>query len=118
MRGSNASQKMSVAKCNRRHYRLEKKNVDEKMLLCEKSRKSSSSAAVVAAENRAAGLTARQCDVGLTSTWFKAALLDVNGSPDLPDISMDMTVTAVFFICIVNIVEHLYLKRCVARVSA
>jgi len=95
-----------------------KKNVDEKMLLCEKSRKSSSSAAVVAAENRAAGLTARQCDVGLTSTWFKAALLDVNGSPDLPDISMDMTVTAVFFICIVNIVEHLYLKRCVARVSA
>ena len=71
-----------------------------------------------AAENRAAGLTARRCDVGLTSTWFKAALLDVNGSPDLPDISMDMTVTAVFFICIVNIVEHLYLKRCVARVSA
>jgi len=44
-----------------------------------------------AAENRAAGLTARHCDVGLTSTWFEAALLDVTGSPDLPDISMNVT---------------------------
>jgi len=38
-----------------------------------------------AAENRAAGLTARRCDVGLTSTWFEAALLNVTGSPDLPE---------------------------------
>ena len=60
------------------------------MSSCEKSRKSSS-AAVGAAENRAAGLTARRYDVGLTSTWFEAALLDVNGSPDLPDISMIVT---------------------------
>jgi len=37
-----------------------------------------------ATENRAAGLTARRCDVGVTSTWFEAALFDVNGSPDLP----------------------------------
>ena len=70
-----------------------------------------------AAENRVAGLTARQSDVGLTSTWFEAALLDVNGSPDLPDISMNVTVTAVFFIFSVNIAEDLYLKRGVARVS-
>jgi len=44
-----------------------------------------------AAENRAAGLTARYCDAGLTLTWFGAALLDGNGSPDLPDITMNMT---------------------------
>jgi len=44
-----------------------------------------------AAENRAAGLIAWRCDVGLTSTWFEAASLDVNGSPDLPDISMNVT---------------------------
>jgi len=44
-----------------------------------------------AAENRAAGLTARRCDVVLTWTWFEAALLDVNGSPDLPGISMKVT---------------------------
>jgi len=44
-----------------------------------------------AAENRAAGLTARRCDVRLTSTWSEAALPDVNGSPDLPDISMNVT---------------------------
>jgi len=40
-------------------------------------------------ENRAAGLTARRCDVGVTSTWFDAALLDVSGSPDLPDINSE-----------------------------
>jgi len=44
-----------------------------------------------AAENRAAGLRAQHCDVGLTSTGFKAALLDINGSLDLPDISMKVT---------------------------
>ena len=44
-----------------------------------------------AAENRAAGLTARRCDVRLTSTWFEAALLDVSGSPSLPDISMNVS---------------------------
>jgi len=78
-----------------------------------KSRKSSS-AAVGAAENRAAGLTARQSDVGgLTSTWLEAALLDVNGSPDVPDISISL----VFFIFSDNIAEHLYLKHGVARVS-
>ena len=71
-----------------------------------------------AAENRAAGLIAWRCDVGLTSTWFEAALLDVSGSPDLPDISMNVTlsVTAIFFIFTINIAEHLYLKRDVARV--
>ena len=54
------------------------------MSSCEKSRTPSPSAAVggcrVQNESRAAaGLTARRnCDVGLTSTWFEAALLDVN----------------------------------------
>jgi len=43
-------------------------------------------------ENTAAGLTARHCDVGvMTSTWFDAALLDVSGLPDLPDISLNLT---------------------------
>ena len=42
-------------------------------------------------QKTAAGLTARHCDVGLTSTWFEAALLDVSVSPDLPDISMNVT---------------------------
>ena len=58
-------------------------------------------------------ITGRRCDVDLTSTWFEAALLDVNGSPYLPDIS----VTVVFFIFSANIAEHLYLKRGVARVA-
>ena len=44
-----------------------------------------------AAENRAAGLTVRRCDVGLTSTWFEATLLDVGGSSDLLDLSMNVT---------------------------
>ena len=52
------------------------------MSSCEKSRTPSPSAAVggcrLQNESRAAGLTARRCDVGLTSTWFEAALLDVN----------------------------------------
>jgi len=52
---------------------------------------------------------------------FEAALLDVNGSPewpDLPDISITwLSVTAVFFIFSVNNTEHLYLKCGVARVS-
>ena len=62
------------------------------MSSCEKSRKSSSSSeASGTGENRAAGPTARRCDVGVTSTWFEAALLDVNASPDLPDISMNVT---------------------------
>jgi len=30
-------------------------------------------------------LTARRYDVGLALTWFEAALLDINGLPDLPD---------------------------------
>ena len=72
-----------------------------------------------AAENRAAGLTARRCDVGVTSTWFEAALLDVNASPYLPDISMNVTERHCGFLQLqcVNIAEHLYLKRDVARVS-
>jgi len=65
---------------------LENENVDEKICRrAKKSKKSSSLVAVGAAENRAAGLTARYCDAGLTLTWFGAALLDGNGSPDLPD---------------------------------
>jgi len=76
----------------------------KKMWSCKKSRKSSS-AAVGAAGNRAAGLTARQSDVGLTSTWLEAALLDVNGSPDVPDISISLqfsssSVTTLRSICI------------------
>jgi len=82
---------------------------------CEKPRKSSSS---VAAENRATWFTARRCDVGFTSTWFEAALLVVNGSPDLPDISMNVTECHCgFLIFSVNIAEHLYLKRGVARAA-
>jgi len=79
----------------------------------EKNRQSRRQRRSGAAENRAAGLTARHCDVDLTSTWFEAALLDVSGSPYLPDIS----VTVVFFIFSANIAEHLYLKRGVARVA-
>ena len=62
-------------------------------------------------------IAGRRCDVGLTSTWFEAALLDVNGSPDLPDISMNVTVSSIFFIFSVNIAEHRYLKRGVARIA-
>ena len=62
-----------------------------------------------AAENRAAGLTARQSDVGLTSTWLEAVLLDVNGSPDVPDISISLqfsssSVTTLRSICISSMV--------------
>jgi len=39
MRGSKASQKMSVAKCNRRRYRLEKKMLMKKCC-CAKNRES------------------------------------------------------------------------------
>jgi len=74
---------------------------------CEKSRKSSTSAA--AAENRAAGLRARRRDVGLTSTWFEAALLDVSGSPDLPD-SVNVTECHRGFL-------HLHCHHCAASVS-
>ena len=83
---------MSVAKRDRRRYRLENETVDKNMSSCEKSSKSSS-AAVGAAANRAAELNLGvvNYDVGLTSTWFEAALLDVSGSPDLPDISMNVT---------------------------
>ena len=78
--------------CKARLSSLENENVDEKICRrAKKSKKSSSLVAVGAAENRAAGLTARYCDAGLTQTWFGAALLDGNGSPDLPDISMNMT---------------------------
>jgi len=88
----------------------------KKMLPCEKSMKSLSSAAVGGCrKDSCRTYTARRCDVGLmTSTWIEAALLDVNGSPDLPDISMNVTVTAVFFIFSVNTAEHLYLKCGVA----
>jgi len=46
-------------------------------------------------------------------------LLDVTGLPDLPDISVNVTlsVTAVFFTFSVNIAEPLYLKCGVARVA-
>jgi len=60
------------------------------MLSCEKSR-ISLSVAVGGCRKQSAGLKARRCDVGLTSTWFVAALLDVSGSSDLPDISMNVT---------------------------
>jgi len=79
-------------KSDRRRYRLENENIDEKLCRRAKNRQSrrrqrQSGSAV----NRAAGLTAWRCDVGLTSTWFEAALLDVSGSPDLPDISLNLT---------------------------
>jgi len=91
MRGSNAWQKMSVAKRDRRRYRLENENVDEKCRRAKNRESRSRQRQSGAAEHRAAGLTARRCDVRLTSTWFEAALLDVSGSPDLPDISMNVT---------------------------
>ena len=43
-----------------------------------------------ALQKTAAGLTARHSDVGLTSTWLEVALLDVSGSLDLADISMNV----------------------------
>ena len=64
----NASPKLSFAKRDRRRYRLENENVDKK---CRRRQRQSG-----AAEHRAAGLTARRCDVRLTSTWFEAALLE------------------------------------------
>jgi len=69
-----------------------------------------------AAENLAAGLTARHCDVSLTSTWFEATLLDVSGSPDLPDMNVTNCHCG-FFIFSISIAKHLYLKRGVARMS-
>jgi len=80
-------------KSDRRRYRLENENIDEK--LCRRAKNWQSrrrrQRQSGSAENRAAGLTARCCDVGLTATWFDAALLDVSGSPDLPDISLNLT---------------------------
>jgi len=88
---------------------LENENVDEKnMSSCEKSKKLS--AAVGAAENRAAGLTSWLCDVGLTSTWFEAALLDVNSLPDLPDINKNVTECHCGFL-------HLQCQHCGASIS-
>jgi len=103
MRGSNASQKISVAKRDRRRFRLENENVGEKMSSCERSRKSSSSAAVGGCRKQST--TARRYDVGLTSKWFEAALLDVNGSPDLPDIRMNVTECHCGFL-------HLHCQHC------
>ena len=63
-----------------------------KMSSCEKTRESHRRPRQSgAAENRAAGLTVRRFDVGLTSTWFEATLLDVSGSSDLLDLSMNVT---------------------------
>ena len=67
MRGSrpNASQKLSVAKRDRRRYRLENEDVDEEICRRAKNRESRRrQRQSEAAENRAAGLTARRCDVG------------------------------------------------------
>ena len=84
---------MDHEKSDRRSYRLENENIDEK--LCRRAKNWQSrrrQRQSGSAENRAAGLTARRCDVGvMTSTWFDAALLDVSGSPDLPDISLNLT---------------------------
>ena len=106
MRGSNASQKMSVAK----HDRHVDADVDENMTSCKKNgenrRRQWQSGA---AENRAAGLTARRCDVGLTSTWFEATLLDVNGLPDLPDISMNVTECHRGFLHVVSTLRCIYI---------
>ena len=71
MRGSNAWQKMSVAKGDRRRYRLENENVDEKCRRAKNRESRSRQRQWRAAEHRAAGLTARRCDVRLTSTWFE-----------------------------------------------
>jgi len=71
------------AKRHRRHYMLENKNVDEKICRRAKNRECRRQRQSKAAESRAAGLTVGHCDVGLTSTWFEAALLDVNSLPDL-----------------------------------
>jgi len=44
-------------------------------------------------------------------------LPEVNGSPALPDISMNVTVTVVFFIFSINTAEHQNLKHGVAMVA-
>ena len=63
-----------------------------------------------AAETRAAGLTARHCDAGLTSTWFEATLLDVSGLPDLSDISINVAECQCGFL-------HLQCQHCGASIS-
>ena len=88
MRGGNALQKMSVAVRDHRHYGLENENVDKNVVV----------------------RTARCCNADLTLTWFEAALLDVSGSPDLPDISMNVTECHCGFL-------HLQCQHCGASVS-
>ena len=63
----------------------------KKICRCAKNRESHCQWHSQDAENRAAGLTGWCCDAGLTSKWFEATLLDVNGSQDLRDISMNVT---------------------------
>jgi len=72
MRGSNASQKMPIAKRDRRPYRLQNENIHEKICRRAKNRDGCRQRQSGAAENRAEGLTARRCDVGLTSMCFDA----------------------------------------------
>ena len=91
-------------------YRLENENGDEK--ICghaknpESRRRQRQSGA---AENRAAGLTARRCDAGLKWTWFEAALLDFNGS--LPYTSINVTECHCSFL-------HLQCQHCGASTSS
>jgi len=62
----NASQKMSVTKRDRRRYRLENEIVAAKKCRRAKNRESRQWQSG-SAENRAADLTARRCDVGMVS---------------------------------------------------
>ena len=75
---------MSVAKHDRRRFRLENENVGEKNVVLRQIEK----VVVVSGSRRlqktAAGLTARRYDVPVTLIWFESAVLDVSGSPDLP----------------------------------
>ena len=105
------NQRLDHAKRDRHRYRLENENADGKV--CRRAKNGESrrrQRQSGAAENRVAGLTARRYDVRLTSTWFEVTSLDVNGSPDLPDISMNVTDCYCGFL-------HLQCQHCGACIS-
>jgi len=67
----------------------------KKCVVVQKNRESRRQRQSGAAENRPAGLTPRRCGVSLTPAWFEATSLNVNGSPDVPDISVGFVAAAV-----------------------
>ena len=82
----------------------------KKCVVVQKNRESRRQRQSGAAENRPAGLTPRRCGVSLTPAWFEATSLNVNGSPDVPDISMNVTECHCRFL-------HLQCQHCGASIS-